>query len=75
MALDQVDAQMMIIAEQVRSARAARRWTQSELAAHAGLSRPTIARVERGADVSTSTLAKVVEALGLTISVTPGAFR
>lgn len=72
---NQSDAQMVIIAEQVRSARGARCWTQSELASCAGLSRPTVARVERGDDVSTSTLTKVTEALGLTISVTPDAFR
>ncbi|WP_231587606.1 helix-turn-helix domain-containing protein [Corynebacterium comes] len=43
----------------MRSASATRRRSQSELAAHAGLTRPTIARVERGDDVSTSTRTEV----------------
>ncbi|WP_304560376.1 hypothetical protein [Cryobacterium sp. Hb1] len=33
------------------------------------VSRPTIARIERGDDVSTATLAKVTTALGLVISI------
>ena len=39
------------------------------LAAQAGLSRPSIARIERGDDVSTATLSKVAVVLGLTIRV------
>lgn len=62
---------MQGIAERVRAARVQHRWTQAELAARAGLSRPTIARVERGDDVSTATLAKVVVSLGLTLTVLP----
>lgn len=62
---------MSIIAEQVRAARNAQGWTQDELAARAGLSRPSIARIERGDDVSTTTMTKVIAALELKISITP----
>lgn len=51
----------------VRDARSSRGWSQTELAEHAGVSRPTIARIEAGRDVTTSTLAKVAGALGLKI--------
>lgn len=57
------------VAEAIREARRQRGWSQETLAEHAGLSRPTIARVEAGNDISTATLAKVAEALGLTLKV------
>ncbi|MCX0276427.1 helix-turn-helix transcriptional regulator [Nocardia zapadnayensis] len=60
---------MQSIAGRVRAARDNLGWTQTELATQAGLSRPTIARIERGGDVSTATLAKVVDCLGLTLTV------
>ncbi|SJN22976.1 hypothetical protein FM104_03820 [Microbacterium esteraromaticum] len=53
--------------DDIREARNQRGWTQEELAERAGVSRPTIARVERGDDVSTANLAKVAAALGLEI--------
>lgn len=53
--------------DDIRAARNQRGWTQEELAERAGVSRPTIARVERGDDVSTANLAKVAAALGLEI--------
>lgn len=62
---------MQGIAEHVRAARDQHGWTQAELADQAGLSRPTIARIERGDDVSTATLAKVAATLGLTLTVLP----
>ncbi len=37
------------------------------LAEKAGVSRPTIARVERGDDVSTANLTKIADVLGLQI--------
>lgn len=40
-----------------------------DLAQRAGVSRPSIARIENGEDVSTATLAKVTEALGLVLQV------
>ncbi len=62
---------MQGIAGRVRAARDGLGWTQAELATRSGLSRPTIARIERGDDVSTATLAKVVDCLGLTLTVLP----
>lgn len=59
------------IAKRVRDARDTRGWSQEELAERAGVSRPTIARIERGDDVSTATLVKVAVALGLSVGVRP----
>jgi transcriptional regulator with XRE-family HTH domain len=53
----------------VRDARRKRRWSQTKLGDEAGVSRPTIARIERGDDVSVTTLAKVTAAVGLTIRI------
>ncbi len=64
---------MATIAEQIRKGRVDHGWTQAYLAEHSGLSRPTIARIERGDDVSTATLAKVAASLGLTLAVAPEA--
>lgn len=60
---------MVAIADRIHLARVARAWTQDELAQRSGLSRPTVARIERGDNVSTATLAKVAGALGLRVSV------
>ena len=60
---------MADIAQQIRDARTVRGWSQEDLAAQAGLSRPSIARIERGDDVSTATLSKVAVVLGLTIRI------
>lgn len=43
---------MQSIAGRVRAARDNLGWTQTELATQAGLSRPTIARIERGGMMS-----------------------
>lgn len=60
----------MTPAEAVRRARHELGWSQTKLATHAKVSRPTVARVEAGQSVSTGSLAKVVRALGLSLSVT-----
>lgn len=62
-------ATMLEIAAKIHDARVACAWTQRELAERAGVSRPTVARIERGDDVSTATLAKVAAALGLTVAL------
>lgn len=59
----------MSIGQQIRKARDKQGLTQVELAAKAGVSRPTVARVEAGDDVSTATLEKVAAALGLAIEL------
>jgi HTH-type transcriptional regulator/antitoxin HipB len=53
----------------VRDARRERGWSQTQLGDEAGVSRPTIARIERGDDVSVATLAKVTAAVGLTVRI------
>ncbi|MGO1311334.1 MAG: helix-turn-helix transcriptional regulator [Brevibacterium aurantiacum] len=54
----------------IREARKKRGWSQDELGRAAGLSRPTIARVEADSDVSTATIGKIAQALGLTLELT-----
>lgn len=53
----------------IRNARKERGWSQTELGGRSGVSRPTIARVESDSDVTTATLAKVAETLGLTLEL------
>lgn len=56
---------------QIRDARTARGWTQAQLAEYSDVSRPTVARVETGEDVSTATLSKIAAELGLALKVEP----
>jgi predicted transcriptional regulator len=51
------------IGKDIRDARNELGWTQHKLATEAQVSRPTIARVEIGNNISTGTLEKVVKAL------------
>lgn len=57
------------VGDAVRNARRQRGWSQTRLGSEAGLSRPTIARIEHGDDVSVTTLAKVTAAVGLTVRI------
>lgn len=57
------------IGNNVRTARNARGWSQTQLAEQAGISRATIARIERGLHISTATLEKIVAALGVRVLV------
>jgi toxin-antitoxin system, antitoxin component, hicB family len=52
------------VGQDIRVARRALGWSQTELANRAQVSRPTIARVETGVNISTGTLEKVAKALG-----------
>ncbi|MGR6901029.1 helix-turn-helix domain-containing protein [Glutamicibacter sp. BSL13] len=61
---------MSEIAQQVRTIRTALGLSQGLLAEKAGVSRPSVARVEAGEGVSTDTLAKITDALGLKLVVT-----
>jgi transcriptional regulator with XRE-family HTH domain len=56
--------------EIIREARRKRGWSQEELGQKSGLSRPTIARVEANSDVTTATIGKIANALGLTLQLT-----
>lgn len=58
------------LAARIRGQRIELDWTQFELAEQSGVSRPTVARIERGDDVSTATLVKVAGALGLRVELT-----
>jgi transcriptional regulator with XRE-family HTH domain len=53
----------------IRESRNKRGWSQVELGRQAGVSRPTIARIEHGEDVSTATLTLVAQALGLAVEL------
>lgn len=55
--------------EAVQAARLERGWSQSELAEHAGVSRPTVSRVELGDDPSMRTARKLTAALGLAVQI------
>ena len=47
-------------------------WSQLELAQRSGMSRPTIARVESGSDVSSDTIKKLASGLGINITIEMG---
>jgi transcriptional regulator with XRE-family HTH domain len=53
----------------VREARKKQGWSQVELGEKAGVSRPTIARVEANSDVTTATIAKLAQVLGLKLEL------
>lgn len=55
--------------EVIREVRKKQGWSQAELGEKAGVSRPTIARVEANHDVTTSTIAKVAQVLGLKLEL------
>lgn len=55
--------------ETIREARKKRGWSQTELGQESGVSRPTIARVEANNDVTTATIAKIAQALGLKLEL------
>lgn len=53
----------------IREARKKHGWSQTELGEKSGVSRPTIARVEANSDVTTATIAKIAQALGLKLEL------
>lgn len=69
MAMTRPSDSMTEIASRVRGARLTAGWSQKELAEQAGVSRPSVARVEAGEDVSTATLSKIANALELILQV------
>lgn len=71
-AMAEKNAAMLEIAQRVREARYAAGWSQNELADRADVSRPSVARLERGDDVSTATLSKIAATLGLSLQLNDG---
>lgn len=63
------DADQSGFGDVVRESRNKHGWSQAELAERSGLSRPTIARIEANSDVTTATIAKVAQALGLKLEL------
>jgi transcriptional regulator with XRE-family HTH domain len=61
--------QLLELGERVRSARRAAHLTQVDLCGRAGIARDTLSRLERGETVDTSTLARVLSAMGMRINV------
>lgn len=59
----------MTIGERIHARRRALGWTLGELGERAALSAARVSRVERGADVPLSTLARILEALGMRLTV------
>lgn len=57
--------------EAVKAARKKRGWSQTELGKRAGVSRPTVARIEKGQDGHTTMLDRVAVVLELTVFVRP----
>lgn len=55
--------------EIIREARKKQGWSQAELGEKAGVSRPTIARVEANNDATTVTIAKIAQVLGLRLEL------
>lgn len=66
---DDTQATTVRLGNAIRDARKDRGWSQLDLAEHAGASRPTVARVERGDPVTTETLAKLAGVLGLELQL------
>lgn len=63
------EADQLGFGDVIRDARKRQGWTQAELGEKSGLSRPTIARIEANNDVTTATIAKVAQALGLKLEL------
>jgi DNA-binding XRE family transcriptional regulator len=55
------------VAMTIRLGRARLRWSQAELAEHAGISRPTVSNIERGYSAWLVTYRRIAEALGMTL--------
>ena len=56
----------------VQAARLERGWSQDELAEKAGVSRPTVSRVELGQEPSMRTARRLATALGLSVEIIGG---
>ena len=56
----------------IREARKKQGWSQAKLGQNSGVSRPTFARGEANNDVTTATIAKLAQALGLKLELRDG---
>ena len=63
------NVQRVSFGDTIREARKKNGWSQAELGEKSGVSRPTIARVEANNDVTTATIAKIAQALGLKLEL------
>lgn len=63
------DAQRVNFGDTILEARKKNGWSQAELGEKSGVSRPTIARVEANNDVTTATIARIAQALGLKLEL------
>lgn len=63
------ESEQVHFGDTIREARKKHGWSQAELGEKSGVSRPTIARVEANHDVTTATIAKIAQALGLTLEL------
>lgn len=59
------------VGQRVRETRRALAWSQAQLALRAGVSRPTIARIEADQHVQMATLVQVAAVLDLQVAVVP----
>lgn len=66
------EAEEVGLGDVIREARKKQGWSQAELGEKAGLSRPTIARIEGNNDVTTATIAKIAQVLGLRLELKGG---
>lgn len=66
------EAEEVGLGDVIREARKKQGWSQAELGERAGLSRPTIARIEANNDVTTATIAKIAQVLGLRLELKGG---
>jgi len=67
------EAKQHRLGDVIREARKKQGWSQAELGEKSEVSRPTIARVEANNDVTTATIAKIAQALGLKLELRNGA--
>lgn len=62
---------MPVLAATVQQTRKQQGWSQATLAVRAGVSRPTVARIESGHDIGTASLGRIATALALHLQLVP----
>lgn len=69
-AREEMIAERLVFARKIRGARAVLGWSQSELASRAGLSQPSIHRIERGTGDLKHSSVVALEKLFVTVGIT-----